>query len=201
MTDQDNKRQLSSRELEVLQLSSQGLTDKEIAEQINVSLGTIHTYWTRIRSKSHGKTRAEIVGRHVRRMVLSNVEDHAREAFDPYGFLIAAPAAVVIFDSALRLVFVNRQARRLFGGELEGALNRQVSELNLPQELRGTLIRMLGSAIEESKSQSFVLPSGWQGIATPYHTRSRELYIGIWAVQSTTDLGKSGGASQAYVRL
>jgi len=50
----------------VLNFSAEGLTDKEIATRLDVSLGTVHTYWTRIRSKCHGKTRAEIVGRHVR---------------------------------------------------------------------------------------------------------------------------------------
>lgn len=67
------KKPLSEREFEVLTLSSEGFTDKDVASKLSVSLGTIHTYWTRIRSKCDGRTRAEILVNHVKHSIMSNM--------------------------------------------------------------------------------------------------------------------------------
>lgn len=52
---------LSARETEVLRLASRGLTDKEIAARVGLSLTTIRTYWERIRPKVKALNRAGAV--------------------------------------------------------------------------------------------------------------------------------------------
>lgn len=56
---------VSAREREVLQLASIGMTDKQIAQQLQIGLGTVATYWNRIRGKLEVNTRSEMVARFV----------------------------------------------------------------------------------------------------------------------------------------
>lgn len=57
---------LSPREKETLSLAAVGLTDKEIAVNLGVSLTTIRTYWERIREKLSSINRAQTVAIFVR---------------------------------------------------------------------------------------------------------------------------------------
>ncbi|MBN9502654.1 MAG: hypothetical protein BGO01_02255 [Armatimonadetes bacterium 55-13] len=52
---------LSAQEERVLNLARQGLGDKQIAQQLQLSTDTVRTYWQRIRQKVGAATRAEIV--------------------------------------------------------------------------------------------------------------------------------------------
>lgn len=53
-------RPLSQRERQILDLSARGLTDKAIASELGISLGTLYTYWTRVRQKLNASSRAEL---------------------------------------------------------------------------------------------------------------------------------------------
>jgi DNA-binding CsgD family transcriptional regulator len=55
-------RRLSSRESTILHLAADGKTDKQIAAELQLSVGTVRTYWSRIRSKMNSATRAQAVG-------------------------------------------------------------------------------------------------------------------------------------------
>ncbi|MEJ5169576.1 MAG: PAS domain-containing protein [Fimbriimonadales bacterium] len=55
------KLSLSQREEEILILSSQGLTDRQIAVELDIRLGTINTHWSRIRLKLGASTRSQAV--------------------------------------------------------------------------------------------------------------------------------------------
>lgn len=57
---------MSRREQEILNLAALGYTDKRIGALLGLRLGTISTYWARIRSKWGPSTRAELVARWVR---------------------------------------------------------------------------------------------------------------------------------------
>lgn len=52
---------LSARELEIVRMASEGMTDREIAQALGIAVGTLNTYWTRIRSKVGLHTRSDIV--------------------------------------------------------------------------------------------------------------------------------------------
>jgi len=58
---------LSQREQEVLDLLSQGLIYKEIAEKLGISYETVHTYIRRIYEKLQVRTRTEAVAKFLRR--------------------------------------------------------------------------------------------------------------------------------------
>lgn len=51
---------LSDRELEVLALVAGGDTDRDIAEQLNLSLNTVHSHLDRIRDKTGARRRAQL---------------------------------------------------------------------------------------------------------------------------------------------
>ncbi|MSU57934.1 MAG: response regulator transcription factor [Pedosphaera sp.] len=58
---------LSEREREVLELLSQGLMYKEIAEKLGISFETVRTYIRRVYEKLHVRTRTEAVAKALRR--------------------------------------------------------------------------------------------------------------------------------------
>src|SRR3984957_11764430 len=58
---------LSEREQQVLDLLSQGLMYKEIADKLNISYETVHTYIRRIYEKLQVRTRTEAVAKFLRR--------------------------------------------------------------------------------------------------------------------------------------
>ncbi len=49
---------LAPRECQILELTAAGLIDKEIASKLGISIGTIRTYWERIKSKLNSRTRS-----------------------------------------------------------------------------------------------------------------------------------------------
>jgi len=56
---------LSPREQEVLNFLAKGYLYKEIAEQLNISYGTVHTYIERIFKKLHVRSRAQAVAKYL----------------------------------------------------------------------------------------------------------------------------------------
>jgi RNA polymerase sigma factor (sigma-70 family) len=58
---------LSEREQQVLDLLSQGLMYKEIADKLAISYETVHTYIRRIYEKLQVRTRTEAVAKFLRR--------------------------------------------------------------------------------------------------------------------------------------
>ena len=62
-----NPENLSEREQQVLDLLSQGLMYKEIAEKLGISYETVHTYIRRIYEKLQVRTRTEAVAKFLRR--------------------------------------------------------------------------------------------------------------------------------------
>ncbi|MDB6026089.1 MAG: DNA-binding response regulator [Verrucomicrobiales bacterium] len=61
----DDDARLSTREEEVLALLSQGYSNKEIAEQLELSVDTICSYLKRIYKKMHVRSRAQAVARYL----------------------------------------------------------------------------------------------------------------------------------------
>lgn len=95
---------LSGREHQIIVAAAQGLTDKEIAKKYGVQLGTIRTYWERIRTKLGVANRAEAVARlmsqlyeeksrqerkfeHMVRMVVESIPDFAIFVSDSQGIV------------------------------------------------------------------------------------------------------------------
>ena len=60
-----NKHRLSEREIGILSQAAEGFGDKEIAANLGLSLGTVRTYWSRVRAKLNAATRSQAVGKFV----------------------------------------------------------------------------------------------------------------------------------------
>ncbi len=65
-----NQVRLTEREMEVLQLLCQGLTNKTIAQELRLAEGTVRTYVESLRQKFHARTRGEVCARARRLGVL-----------------------------------------------------------------------------------------------------------------------------------
>ncbi len=69
-------KELSPRENQILELCIEGLTNDAIASKLGISVGTVNTYWLRIRMKAGGSARTDTVAR-----IISERADRAlREA-------------------------------------------------------------------------------------------------------------------------
>lgn len=74
--------ELSEREEAVLSLCSAGLTDKEVAASLQISIYTVRTYWDRIKEKAGAATRMEASSRIAEeraRLAEENVENLSNE--------------------------------------------------------------------------------------------------------------------------
>ncbi len=60
------KRDLSPREEEIVELCVEGLTNDAIAHKLDISVGTVNTYWLRIRLKVGGSGRTDTVVRIIK---------------------------------------------------------------------------------------------------------------------------------------
>lgn len=61
-----SNRELSPREEEIVQLCVDGLTNDAIAHRLNISIGTVNTYWLRIKLKAGGLGKTDTVIRIIK---------------------------------------------------------------------------------------------------------------------------------------
>ena len=54
---------LSSQEQRIFARACRGLTDREIAISLNISAGSVRTYWERMRTKYRAKNRAHLLAK------------------------------------------------------------------------------------------------------------------------------------------
>jgi PAS domain S-box-containing protein len=101
---------LSHREDEILQLASEGLTDKEIANHLGVQLSTVRTYWDRLKNKLGAANRTEAVARSLRQS-----RGHERYTLALQVFAEAVPHHVVVTDSVGRIEYGNARWQEYFG--------------------------------------------------------------------------------------
>ncbi len=59
-------RELSPREAEIIGLCVEGLTNEAIAQRLGLSLGTVNTYWVRIKLKVGGQGKTDTVVRIIK---------------------------------------------------------------------------------------------------------------------------------------
>jgi DNA-binding CsgD family transcriptional regulator len=68
------KTELSTRELAVLRLATQGFTDDMIGRELGIEKGTVNSYWVRIRGKLGHLSRTEIVARFLQQSADAETE-------------------------------------------------------------------------------------------------------------------------------
>ncbi len=150
----ETAKNLSARELSVLELSSKGLTDKQIASDLGVSLGTVHTYWTRIRLKWRGKTRAEIVARFVTEQVERNnsrgcIDGLFRQALE------SLPQGVIIVDASMNVLHANGLARSHSGRDLGNAAVKHLAQILPDMNIVSTAMNALTTVFRKRSSTHF----------------------------------------------
>lgn len=134
---QANGFRFSRQEEKVLALSMSGLSDKEIARRMEIGLGTVRTFWKRIRSKAGGSTRAEVISAmsrvaadqeleeaHEQNIQLiaeikrrQTAEEETRKREREFSMLAEAVPAGVFAVSDTKLQFVNDHAEQWFGAD------------------------------------------------------------------------------------
>lgn len=138
---------LSLREQQLIELAAAGRTDAEIAHELGISVGTVATYWGRIRSKFGGCSRTELVATALRETYERRISDLSARTSDlaaqleravplqadNEGFcravLEAVPEAIVIVDPQCIIRFVNAATEELFGYSASEIVGRPLSHL------------------------------------------------------------------------
>jgi len=151
---------LSDREMEVILLSSEGLTDKEIAARLEVSLGTVHTYWTRIRQKSKGKTRTEMVSRFLQARASVNARSESQELEGKVALFDLLPLGVLRMDKRGVIQEGNRAGAILLGLPEGGIKGFSLLGSNLPASVKDLFARVLSSEVGDKNAQSLTMDNG-----------------------------------------
>ncbi len=98
---------LSPRERQLLELATSGHTDPAIANELEISLATVSTYWGRIRIKFGPLGRTEIVARHLRALMnRANAELQASET-RLKTVLDANPVGIFLTDAEGGPIYMN----------------------------------------------------------------------------------------------
>jgi PAS domain S-box-containing protein len=106
---------LSAREQAVLSRAASGVKDAAIADALGISLGTIATYWNRIRAKYGPHNRAELVAIYVREQgsrVVKELQDRYR---DLQAIIDSAADAILVITPEGEIEELNDAAERIFG--------------------------------------------------------------------------------------
>jgi len=132
---------LSLRERQLIEMAAAGKTDAEIAHELGIAIGTVATYWGRIRSKFGGCSRTELVAMALReeyeyqiarlRATTAGLAERLHTqpqegaSYDTicHAVLEAVPEAILTVDPQATIRYANPAAEELFGytkGEMIG---------------------------------------------------------------------------------
>lgn len=156
---------LSPREREVLSLASQGLTDKQIALRIGVSLTTVRTHWERLRNKTETVNRAQAVATFVRGVAGEpEVEETPAE---PSTLLQAAIdtvlGGIVVLDENLRILAANEKLHSIANRPIGALVGKHLEVLF---DRRYETFKSLKANIGLRESQSDMTLSGFMRVSS-----------------------------------
>ena len=97
-------KELSPREDEILELCIQGLTNDAIAHRLQISVGTVNTYWLRIRMKVGGSGRTDTVARIIKDRAEKALRESNVERADLAALLISKERDLLDLRAALALL-------------------------------------------------------------------------------------------------
>lgn len=113
---------LSERERQIVRLGARGLTDKEIADRLAVSITTVRTYWIRLRRKLNATNRAQAIAHALQSLDRCRLKEAAsRLADQPW-------MGIAVLDEANKVIESNQAFRELVGDGPYPALPRNGSE-------------------------------------------------------------------------
>jgi DNA-binding CsgD family transcriptional regulator len=97
-------RELSPREEEIVQLCVEGLTNDGIAQRLGLSVGTVNTYWVRIKLKVGGSGRTDTVVRVIKERAERALRDANIERTGLSDLIAMKERAVLDLRAALALL-------------------------------------------------------------------------------------------------
>src|ERR1051325_10216798 len=95
---------LSPREEEIVELCVEGLTNEAIAHRLNLSVGTVNTYWLRIKLKVGGLGRTDTVVRVIKERAERALRDANNERTSIADLIAERERGVVELRAALALL-------------------------------------------------------------------------------------------------
>lgn len=120
-----------TREDQVVYLAAQGMTDKQAAQRLGISIGTINTYWQRVRVKFGATSRAQVIAR-------SLIESQGRYV----AVLSAFPEPIVIYENDM-ITFVNDKMLEVLGAkEPSEVIGKNAAQIVHPAELEDSRKRI-----------------------------------------------------------
>lgn len=120
---------LTGRESDLIGLAAQGKTDKVIAADLGISVGTVGTYWGRIRQKLRVNSRTEAVAKMISRSA-TEAQSLAASLAVPRNQFPDLPDPIAICDSNLNVTYTNDAFDVEFEGVVIGSL--ETVEVNNP---------------------------------------------------------------------
>lgn len=107
---------LSEREWEIVRLGADGMTDKEIARRLGLSVTTITTHWVRMREKLKAFNRGQVIAKAMTVVFRESQEELAR-ANALYRSLVDTleDFAVFMLDEERQILTWNPGVERIFG--------------------------------------------------------------------------------------
>ena len=97
-------KELSPREDEILELCVQGFTNDAIAHKLGISVGTVNTYWLRIRMKVGGSGRTDTVVRIIKDRAEKALRESNVERADLAALLVSKERDLLDLRAALALL-------------------------------------------------------------------------------------------------
>lgn len=97
-------RDLSPREEEIVELCTEGLTNEAIAQKLGISVGTVNTYWLRIKLKVGGQGKTDTVVRVIKERAERALRDANTERKSLAEIIAEKEQGVVDLRAALALL-------------------------------------------------------------------------------------------------
>lgn len=137
-------RRLSAREAEVIRLAACGLTAKEIAQRLDLSRGTIGTYWGRCRAKLQVPTRAACVAAYLSSANAAKILETEMGLARWRTLLHNVSDGVLLISSRRVVLELNMAAAQMLGVSRDYAVGKPIRDLGV------TLVDDEGRPLAES---------------------------------------------------
>lgn len=164
---------LSGRELELLTLASEGMTDSEIAAKLGISMATVGSYWSRVRIKFGPMNRTELVATYLNDRASDELERVRTESelrveaiLQKHGVLESAldeaPHALLVADDSGQIFHANRAAAALFQRSHDELVGLRLDDL-LSGKLGKVKMKLPGGARTEAHIFATSIPGDPKG--------------------------------------
>lgn len=118
---------LSDRERQIVRLGAKGLTDKEIADRLAVSITTVRTYWIRLRRKLGASNRAQAIAHALQEPDTCHLRDAAIRLSDT-GWL-----GIAVLNEQSEVMEANAAYRSMMGDQPVATFARTGRSLETPR--------------------------------------------------------------------